>query len=599
MVHRLLCCLLATIIAMPAFAGQPRPKLEIPQVTKDQIICFALYTVSNNTLKLTAQLYPLEAGDDRTVRLEIKREGKWVELAKTQVIEPGFTAPFRVEKWDSAQNHEYRVCHGTTAFYTGTIRKDPADKETIVVAAFTGNGNNDRGPRPDIIRNIKAQDPDLLFFSGDQVYDHGQHYAAWLLFGRQFGEIIKDYPTITIPDDHDVGQGNLWGAGGSRRSDSQAGDDGGYHWPTEFVNEVERAQTSHLPDPYEPQKLPIGIGVYYCQFNLGGISFAVVEDRKFKTGPRGVVPQQGPRPDHVNDPNYDRKSVDVPGTQLLGEKQEKFLEAWGRDWAGAQMKVVLSQTIFANAAHVHGSLGGRLLADLDSNGWPQTGRNKAIDLMRRSFAFHIAGDQHLATVIHHGVNTYRDGNWSFCVPSIVNYYSRWWWPLLPSGKPVSSELELTGDYEDGFGNKMTTYAYANPRPDNDRAAGYGIVRFNKADRTITMECWPRQVDVTQPGAKQFRGWPVRISQLDNYGRAAVAFLPTIQVTGQADPVIQVVDEDGGEVLYTLRIQGTSFRPKVFKQGSYTIHIGEGAARKTLKGIKSIPAKREDVLEVKF
>ena len=125
------------------------------------------------------------------------------------------------------------------------------------------------------------------------------------------------------------------------------------------------------------------------------------------------------------------------------------------------------------------------------------------------------------------------------------------------------------------------------------------MRFNKTDRTISIECWPRQVDVTQPGAKQFRGWPVKISQLDNYGRAAVAFLPTIQVTGQADPVVQVVDEDGGEVLYTLRIQGTSFRPKVFKQGSYTVHIGEGPARKTLKGIKSIPAKREDVLEVKF
>ena len=35
-----------------------------------------------------------------------------------------------------------------------------------------------------------------------------------LLFGRQFGEIIKDRPTITIPDDHDVYHGNLWGAGG-------------------------------------------------------------------------------------------------------------------------------------------------------------------------------------------------------------------------------------------------------------------------------------------------------------------------------------------------------------------------------------------------
>ena len=158
---------------------------------------------------------------------------------------------------------------------------------------------------------------------------------------------------------------------------------------------------------------------------------------------------------------------------------------------------------------------------------------------------------------------------------------------------------MTGDYEDGFGNKMTTYAYANPRPDNDRAAGYGLVRLNKKDRTITMECWPRNVDVTAPDAKQYRGWPVKIDHLDNYGRVAVAYLPTIKVSGQADPVIQVVDEEGGEVVYTLRIKGDSFRPKVFKQGSCTVHIGEGPAKKALKGIKSIPAGREQTIEVSF
>ena len=84
--NRWIVCLLTVqaLAVLPASAGQPRPKLEIPAVTKDQIICFALYTVSNNVLKLTAQLYPLEVGDERTVWLEIKREGKWAEVARTQ-----------------------------------------------------------------------------------------------------------------------------------------------------------------------------------------------------------------------------------------------------------------------------------------------------------------------------------------------------------------------------------------------------------------------------------------------------------------------------------------------------------------------------------
>ena len=41
----------------------------------------------------------------------------------------------------------------------------------------------------------------------------------------------------------------------------------------------------------------------------------------------------GPRPDHINDPAYDRKSVDVPGLKLLGDRQLKFLHDWGQNWA--------------------------------------------------------------------------------------------------------------------------------------------------------------------------------------------------------------------------------------------------------------------------
>ena len=37
--------------------------------------------------------------------------------------------------------------------------------------------------------------------------------------------------------------------------------------------------------------------------------------------------------------------------------------------------------------------------------------------------------------------------------------------------------------------------------------GYGLIRFNKSTREVTFEYWPREVDVTKPGAKQFPGWP--------------------------------------------------------------------------------------------
>ncbi len=576
-------------------------------VERDKVICFALYTVANNTLKITAQLYPLKPDEDREVRLEIKDGDGWKEVARTKVIEYGWTAPLRVEDWDETKTVDYRIAHGKNAFYEGTIRRDPVDKEEIVVAAFTGNSvNKGHGgdiSRDDLVANVEKINADLLFFSGDQVYDHRHHYKMWLKWGTDFGAIIKDRPTITIPDDHDVGQPNLWGASGGVAKLPGASD-GGYLMPAYYVKSVERAQTSHLPDPFDPRPIGQGIGVYFTYFNWGRISFAVLEDRKFKTGPAGIIPRQGPRPDHIRNPAYDPKSIDVPEAVLLGERQLKFLDTWGQDWRGADMKVALSQTIFCGGAHIHGNIGGRLHADLDSNGWPQTGRNKAIDALRKCFAIHLAGDQHLATIFQHGIDEFRDGCFSLCVPSIANLYLRWWKPLEPGKNREPGSPEYTGDHLDGFANKVTCYAVANPseKPTNGdklttRAAGFSVLRLNKKTRKITMECFPRNVDVNDPNVKQYPGWPMTIDQLDNYGRAAKAYLPTLVIKGQVNPVVEIIDESTGQWVYALRIKGNRFRPKVFKDGSYTIKVGEGDQQQILKGVKSIGLDGDKELEV--
>ena len=595
MTRMLIGLMMAAVLASgAAFAqrnsGQDDP-LTIPEYTKDEVICFALYTVSEGVLKLTAQLYPLEADDPRTVRLEIKENGAWKQIAETKVIDAGWTAPFRVASWDETKQVAYRVAHGEGAFFEGIIRKNPVDKDEIVVAAFTGNSvlsqHGGNIPKDDIVENLLKEKPDLLFFSGDQVYDHKRHLEAWLKFGRDFGQLIAQFPTITIPDDHDVGQANIWGAGG-KKAKTQAGPGGGYFMPVDYVEEVHRAQTSHLPDPYDPRPIDRGISVYFTNLKWGGIGFAIIEDRKFKSGPEGLVPKAGPRPDHINDPNYDPKTVDVPGAVLLGERQLAFLDDWGTDWKDEEMKVVLSQTIFAGGAHIHGNADNRLHADMDSNGWPQTGRNKAIAAIRRSYSLMLAGDQHLATIFHHGIDDFGDSGFSFCVPSIANLYLRWWSPLEPGKNRLPGAPDYTGELLDGFDNKLTVYAVANPTPEENkdklttRAAGFGIVRFNKRDRTITMECWPRNTDITGPDTEQYPGWPLTIHQEDNYGRKAFGYLPTLDIIGQEDAVVQVVHEAGGEIVYTLRINGNTFTPKVFEAGSYTVYVGEGAGRKKLE-----------------
>lgn len=577
--------------------GQKKKRLDplaIPEVTRDKVICFALYTVHNKTLKLTAQLYPLKDGEDRNVHLEIKKEGQWINIAKTKVIERGWTAPFRVNDWDDSISVTYRVRHGENAKYDGIIQKNPKDKSEFIMVGFTGNsinpGHGGDIPKNDLVENIKRIKPDLLFFSGDQVYDHKRHYAAWLRFGRDFGEVIKNYPTVTIPDDHDVGQPNLWGHNG-KKSTLPGASDGGYTMPVDYVKEVERAQTSHLPDPYDPTPIQRGIGTYYTSLNWGRISFAIIEDRKFKTGPAGMIPKQGPRPDHIRNPQYDPKSVDVEKARLLGQRQLKFLDEWGKDWTQADMKVALSQTIFCGGAHIHGKVGGRLHADLDSNGWPQTGRNKAIEALRKAYAFHFAGDQHLATVFHHGIDEWRDSIYSFCVPSIANLYLRWWKPLKPGKNLRPGQDPILGDHLDGFHNKVTAIAVANPSAEKGgdklttRAAGFGVTRINKKTRDITFTCWPRNIDISDENSKPYPGWPFTFNQLDNYGRKAISYLPNLKIN-KSNQVVQVINEDSGETIYTIRIKGNQFKPKVFSTGSYTIKVGEKGNEKIISGLKS-------------
>ena len=383
----------------------PPPLMNVPRA---EVIAFALYTVDRGVLKLTAQLFPLMPGETRGVRLEFQRDGEWREATKAEVYYPGWDAHFRVEEWDATKDVAYRVRHGGQAVFEGRIRRDPVEKDEIIVANMSCNSSRTTGLRPEIIERLRAQDPDLLFFAGDQTYRHTEHTAGWIEFGLQFRDLIRDRPTITIPDDHDVGQPNLWGENG-RKAARQDGADGGYFYPVEYVNLVQRQQTWHLPDPADPAPVERGITVYFTRLRLGGIDFAILEDRKFKSGPAGKIPQMGPRPDHINDPAYDPKTIDVPGLQLLGERQHRFLTTWTQDWSGAELKCVLSQTAFCGAVHMHGGPTDRLLADLDCNGWPQTQRNRALEEIRRARAVHLCGDQHLAVVTRHGIAAWGDG----------------------------------------------------------------------------------------------------------------------------------------------------------------------------------------------
>ena len=134
---------------------------------------------------------------------------------------------------------------------------------------------------------------------------------------------------------------------------------------------------------------------------------------------------------------------------------------------------------------------------------------------------------------------------------------------------------------DGFNNYVTVYAVANPvftgkTPSRlyDRAAGYGILKFNKTTRDIIIEMWPRDGDPNDPNSAPYDGWPVKVNQMDNFGKEPFGYLPKIVVEGlEQPPLIQVIDEKG-EVVYTIRAINNEFKPKVFADGTYKVIVGE-------------------------
>jgi hypothetical protein len=564
--------------------------------SRDKTLAFALYTHDNGVLKLTAQCFPLLPDEPKAAVLEFKKNGYWEPDQVQSLRYPGWSLHFRVEDWDNSKDIPYRIRLGDLSSIEGLIRKDPVCKDTIVVASMNCNSPFDKSKyeRTELVENIRKQDPDLLFFAGDQSYLHDEHTYGWLQFGEHYGDLMKDRPTVCITDDHDVGHGNLWGESGIVSHVSGASD-GGYLYPASFVRMVERCQTWSLPDPYDARPVAQGIGVYYTDLKVGGISFAILEDRKFKSGPKGKIPQMGPRPDHILDESYDRKAIDVPGLNLLGERQLAFLDHWARDWDGAVMKAVLSQTAFCGAVHCHGSRSYRLAADLDCNGWPQTGRNKALKAIRRAHAVHLCGDQHLAVVVRHGIDNFRDGPYAFTSPALVNtIYGRWWWPESEKpggGAAVQSTLPWVGDYVDGLGNKITMLAYANPvqtdmdelkseKTRHNRGDGYGLVRFNKPTGKITLECWPRFADLTQGDDGQFTGWPISFNIDDNDGRKPVGYLKEVTLPAE-NAVVELTNTQTGELIYCYRVKGKTFKAPVYDNAKHTLKAGSEKADQVL------------------
>ena len=521
-------------------------------------ILWTMYSLSDSrgdegfVMKLSALTGPMGADDNKDVELFIKTKDEWKSLGTSTLHPDAWTATFRIPNWNEKVDTPYMVVYRernksgseTESTWTGTIKASPSGRP-LRLGALTCQ--NDYGfPYEPVANNLQKLDPDMLYFSGDQLYEgHGgfglirepadkailNYLRKYYQHGWAFRHAMKNAPTLCIPDDHDVFQGNIWGEGGKAMDVKTGGasSNGGYIEPAKMVNVVHITNCGHHPDFYDPTPVQQDISVYYGDMVYGGVSFAILGDRQFKSGPQNVKTGSG-RADHVKDQNVDTAFLDKPGLVLLGERQEKFLAEWASDWRGHNMKVLLSQTVFAGVATHHGGLNGYLKADLDSGGWPQTARNRAVQIVSKGKPLHINGDQHLTSLCQYGVEKQRDGCWSFCTPAIAAGYPRWWRPdemKMPHENRPQHGLDNTGEFLDGFGNKVYVYAVGNPvvgkdknryKKAHEKGSGFGLVTIDTEAKTYKIESFRFLIDATDGDPEnQFPGWPITIHQDENGG----------------------------------------------------------------------------------
>lgn len=520
-------------------------------------LLWSMYSLSDSrgkegyVMKISALTGPMGAKDSKKVELKVKRNGKWVSLGNAKLDTDAWTATFRIANWDETKTTPFRLTYrekhrdgsATASIWSGIIRTNPVGRP-LRIGALTCQ-NHYGFPYAPVAENLLRLDPDMLYFSGDQLYEsHGgyglirdpaepailNYLRKYYMHGWSFREAMRDRPTLCLPDDHDVFQGNIWGEGGAKMDQSTKGvSKGGYREPARMVNVVHKTNCGHHPDPYDKTPSKQDISVYYGDMVYGGVGFAIIADRQWKSGPDRVTVGLK-RADHVKDPDFDTSKLDQPGLVLLGERQEKFLKVWGKDWRAHNMKVLLSQTVFAAVATHHGKYDNYLKADLDSGGWPQTPRNRAVRILRESMALHINGDQHLTSLVQYGADKQRDSIWSFCTPAISAGYPRWWRPDdigMPHKNRPAHGLANTGEFVDGFGNLAYVYAVGNPEVGkkknryekaHQKGSGFGLVTIDTEKRTYLLDCYRFAVDATdgKPG-NQFPGWPVTIHQRENRG----------------------------------------------------------------------------------
>ncbi len=519
-------------------------------------ILWVTQTPSNDgSVRLLVQAVPFARSEKHDVALIL--DGK--ANSSTALDPTTRTAKFTLRRLDLSTAHTYEVSLDGASF-KGTIHPLPKGRP-VTLAALSGNDSTGF-PHAELVANVTAHKPDVLAFLGAQIYEDSGGYSyvvdqrpnertllcylrKYAMHGWVWRELLRDTPSVTLPDAHDVFHSSLWGCGGkfadvSKGYGASAQDAGGYKMASEFVNTVHTTQTGNLPSPIDPTAADNLFSVYFTQWQYGPLDMAILADRQFKSAPRELLPDGKIVNGWPGNPSYYlTPPPDDPKAELLGPRQETFLARWAaKPDPATPLRLVLSQTVWASLQTLPAAVKSNAevipmavlksgqyppddqpAPDFNSNGWPQGKRLQALEIVKKAGALHVTGDQYLGSTGQYGMATHRDGPWWIATPATAEHWPRRWMPATKGANPRPGAPRETGDFSDAFGNKITLAAVANPCVRESQpagpgagAVGYSILTCDPAAGRITLANWPYGASPAKPAPDNhpFAGWPITI-----------------------------------------------------------------------------------------
>ena len=531
-----------------------------------------LYSVAGGDLKVGVQCMSIGKtiltgdvfgkGSRVGVQLEQRQsDDSWKAITRpVGVSEPDYYALIRVKGHDRSKPADFRVvmingpkdakpypfhvpAEPTTGELiiggvscTGDIGRKGLLKKSLLGAdeSFIGiwSPANLWAPFSGITEPLIERKPDIVFFTGDQLYEWWptsidmtdampaeDYLYKWLIWHWSFKDVTASVPCLLQTDDHDVWHPNVWGDG-SRLMTEGWDHGGGYIKSSYFINMVQRTMCGHNPDAYNAGPSDSGITNYFCTFSYGGVDFALLEDRKFKSAMPSV--KSGAEP------------------KMLGDSQLKMLAEWADAPNKSAARIAVSQT---NYVTLNTNAKGAMFADIDSNGWPKPARDNAVEMFGKAGAFLFTGDQHLASVTRMDTPTSVNGVYQFSQPAGGCIWWRWFYPnegQRKDGGPIDGKPSYIGQFADGFGNTFEALAVANPGCEEvmrvykntgpkkhilsaqqrdagigtryriHQGEGFGVVHIDKSNDRMTLECWPDKNATMLVPYRQFDGWPIQL-----------------------------------------------------------------------------------------